>query len=385
MYGANSLFLYERFAFYCTPLLLTAFAVWFEHSSESLRLSYVVAAYAAAAAALLLPLTGTLDGSPSHSPTLAALVNLAPLHQGSGQIIWVPLLAMLAIGVAWSGPNPRGALLIVAVVVCGITTVGASRALIHRAATHPTPHVAVRNGAAFLTTSTADLSFFERTLFWSPAITRVLALGPGGAPDGYGAETVTLSPNGVLAGPDGAPAPGPYVIAPRDLGFVAGRTHRQPGSAWSRAHPDAVVFGYVRRSGYLTTFSNIVLAGGHRGRVLTHDAVEPSRHQSRRSDLCGTDVAHGGRAQAGDDPHPGARRLDEDLRATARLRLADRRRRPDRRCPRANPRYLISVSSLNIGRYIEMTIVPTITPTPIIRIGSMIEVSEAMLASTSSS
>ena len=43
---------------------------------------------------------------------------------------------------------------------------------------------------------------------------------------------------------------------------------------------------------------------------------------------------------------------------------------------RSLARYLISVSSLNIGRYIEMTIVPTITPTPIIRIGSMIEVSD---------
>ncbi len=48
-------------------------------------------------------------------------------------------------------------------------------------------------------------------------------------------------------------------------------------------------------------------------------------------------------------------------------------------------RYLTSVSSLNIGRYIEMTIVPTIAPTPIMRIGSMIEVSDWMLASTSSS
>jgi hypothetical protein len=38
--------------------------------------------------------------------------------------------------------------------------------------------------------------------------------------------------------------------------------------------------------------------------------------------------------------------------------------------------YLMSVSILNIGRYIEMTIVPTITPTPIIRIGSMIEVND---------
>ena len=45
----------------------------------------------------------------------------------------------------------------------------------------------------------------------------------------------------------------------------------------------------------------------------------------------------------------------------------------------------MSVIILNIGRYIAMTIVPTITPTPIISTGSMIEVSDWMLASTSSS
>jgi hypothetical protein len=47
--------------------------------------------------------------------------------------------------------------------------------------------------------------------------------------------------------------------------------------------------------------------------------------------------------------------------------------------------YLISVRSLNIGRYIEMTMVPTMAPTQIMSSGSMIEVSDAMLASTSSS
>ncbi len=143
VYGANSLFLYERFAFYCTPLLLTAFAVWFESSSKSLRLSYVVAAYAAGAAALLLPLTGTLDGSPSHSPTLAALVNLAPLHQGSGQIIWVPLLGMLAIGGCLVRPEAATCAARSLRWSCAAsTTVGASRALIHRAAQQPTPHIA---------------------------------------------------------------------------------------------------------------------------------------------------------------------------------------------------------------------------------------------------
>ena len=44
-----------------------------------------------------------------------------------------------------------------------------------------------------------------------------------------------------------------------------------------------------------------------------------------------------------------------------------------------------SLSILNIGRYIEMTITPTMQPTPIIISGSMIEVSDETAASTSSS
>ena len=48
-------------------------------------------------------------------------------------------------------------------------------------------------------------------------------------------------------------------------------------------------------------------------------------------------------------------------------------------------RYLTSVSILNIGRYIEMITMPTITPTPSIMIGSTIEVRAPTDASTSSS
>jgi hypothetical protein len=47
--------------------------------------------------------------------------------------------------------------------------------------------------------------------------------------------------------------------------------------------------------------------------------------------------------------------------------------------------YLISVSSLNIGRYIEMITMPTMIPTPSIMIGSTIDVSDWIEASTSSS
>jgi hypothetical protein len=47
--------------------------------------------------------------------------------------------------------------------------------------------------------------------------------------------------------------------------------------------------------------------------------------------------------------------------------------------------YCTSSSSLNIGRYIAMTITPTIAPTPIIISGSTIEVRAAIEVSTSSS
>jgi hypothetical protein len=47
--------------------------------------------------------------------------------------------------------------------------------------------------------------------------------------------------------------------------------------------------------------------------------------------------------------------------------------------------YLTRLSILNIGRYIEMTITPTMAPTMIIISGSMIDVSVAIDESTSSS
>ena|SRR5690349_8000734 len=54
-------------------------------------------------------------------------------------------------------------------------------------------------------------------------------------------------------------------------------------------------------------------------------------------------------------------------------------------CKQPACRYLMSVSILNIGMYIEMRITPTMPPTAIIISGSMIEVRAATAASTSSS
>ncbi len=52
---------------------------------------------------------------------------------------------------------------------------------------------------------------------------------------------------------------------------------------------------------------------------------------------------------------------------------------------RPTPPYCTSSKILNIGRYIEITTTPTITPTPIIIRGSMIEVSDFSIVATSSS
>jgi hypothetical protein len=51
----------------------------------------------------------------------------------------------------------------------------------------------------------------------------------------------------------------------------------------------------------------------------------------------------------------------------------------------SRPSYWISVSSLNMGRYIAMMMIPTMIPTPIIMSGSMIDVRLAIALSTSSS
>ena len=76
------------------------------------------------------------------------------------------------------------------------------------------------------------------------------------------------------------------------------------------------------------------------------------------------------------------RRLDAEEPAGSRTNEG----RPGRpsECSRCGG-YSIRVSILNIGRYIATMITPTIIPTPIIMIGSMIAVSAATAASTSSS
>ena len=72
-------------------------------------------------------------------------------------------------------------------------------------------------------------------------------------------------------------------------------------------------------------------------------------------------------------------------RPAARSASRSARSMPSRELPGGLLLFPISCISLNMGRYIEMMMIPTMKPTPIIISGSMIEVRFAIAASTSSS
>src|SRR5439155_19360768 len=108
---ANGNGLYERFTFYGSPLLAIAFVHAIEHAGAlQRRLPYALLAYAAAAAAILLPLTSRLFDNLGHSPTLLCLSDWLVVRLHSPPLLWAPLLALLAIVAAGAGAR-RGYLL----------------------------------------------------------------------------------------------------------------------------------------------------------------------------------------------------------------------------------------------------------------------------------
>jgi hypothetical protein len=116
------------------------------------------------------------------------------------------------------------------------------------------------------------------------------------------------------------------------------------------------------------------------------DAATPTRAASRRPAARGSSTHATSGARAG-RRHP-ARAGDAAASLTAPESLATKEGARNDTAVHdvgGGGGYLMSVSILNIGKYIEMMITPTISPTPIIMIGSMIEVSVWIDESTSSS
>jgi hypothetical protein len=276
VYGANGGYLYERFAFYVTPLFSIAFVWWWESGDGFRRGPYAAAAYVAAAGALLLPLTSTLDGSPSHSPTLAALRALVPIDQGGGKIVWIPALAAIAVAAALTGPTPRRLVVLAALGVMVTATIGATIALHDRAAATPIPRVDVASGASLLVSRSDGIAYTERALFWNRSIDRVLVLDDLPAPDGYPSAAARLSGDGYVESQAGRRIRGSVVVGADAAVLPEGSlTIGRDGLGVFEGPVDAIVVGYHRRGHYLTSYGLIEVAGGRILRVhLRHDPRE---------------------------------------------------------------------------------------------------------------
>ncbi len=143
---------------------------------------------------------------------------------------------------------------------------------------------------------------------------------------------------------------------------------RDPGTVWDYVARRTTIDyrGELRLSDRLAVGSAELVAAGHDERHREGDAERSRRARRDRARARGRrDRRQGWRAAAA-----------HRARAGGSVVLA-------RDCERVS--YWISVSSLNIGRYIEMITMPTMIPTPSIMIGSTIEVSDWIEASTSSS
>lgn len=263
VWGANNNGVYERFTFYGAPLLAIAF-VWAAEQTTPRRSLYAAVAYAAALAAVVLPVTEPLFAAMDHhSPAINGLSELTfGTEVGGG--IWAPALALLAIGTAWRGLRHSRALLVVATAVCVFATIGQSVVFVRVTEDRRVPpHVRTPEGSAILTWPNASPFLLLDVLFWNPEITRVVVVGRGAAPDGLPSISTRLVAPGVLVAADGTAVLGPYVIGPDVTTGGTGATDQVlPRFASLPELPPLLGFGFRRRTGDMGTSARFYAAAG---------------------------------------------------------------------------------------------------------------------------
>jgi hypothetical protein len=270
LWSANGHGVYERFTFYGAPLLALAF-VWNAENPQRGRAAYAAVAYGIAAAALLLPATDALlVADDDHSPALLGL-SVLTLGERVGPIVWAPALAVLLVGVAMVGARSARAVAAVAVAFSALLSLGASIEYVRRADDPlPPPRVTTPPGSAMLAWEGTNLFFLQETLFWNPAITRVVVLEPGGAPDGLPLTQARLEPGGRLVDSNGEPVEGPFVVGPDTFAV----SDSAAGQARTRLValveiPPVLVFGGDRPFGYLGLAGRIFISPTVRASAVT--------------------------------------------------------------------------------------------------------------------
>jgi hypothetical protein len=261
IWGANGNGVYERFTFYAAPLIAIAFVRTIETDRSERRRAYAGVAYAAAAAALLVPLSSQITENLGQSPTMLGLNAGLIVRLHSPPLVWAPLLAVLAVGAAGAGARHGLALATTAAAVCVVAGAVGMRTLIDRNA--PIPHTHSSSDAALLFTPTQPTDAIQamQTMFWNPNIRRLIGLGSSASPDTLRLTLATVASPGVIETTDGTRVNGPFVVAPGTMARSTSRIFADGGRAQVFAgSPRLVFFGWYR--GYIGFFSRLFAAGG---------------------------------------------------------------------------------------------------------------------------
>jgi hypothetical protein len=266
VWSASGQGVYERFAFYGAPLVVIAL-IWAVESGSLTRRGVAAVAYFAALGAVLLPVRPPLHGAnDEHSPALHALSNLS-IGRHPASVVWGPVLVLLALFVAWWGTSAGLRLAAGGIALSIALSIGASIAYIRHQPDTEIPRAHAPRGSALVTWHDADPFSLMKTLFWNPAIDRVIVLGPGEAPDGYSYTAAKLARDGALRAEDGLPVPGPYVFAPDTT--VLNRTGLSAAPFAVRATvPRAFAFGFYNTTRYLAVVGRIFATGGRSGAAV---------------------------------------------------------------------------------------------------------------------
>jgi hypothetical protein len=284
VWSASGQGVYERFIFYGTPLLVIAL-IWAVESRALVRRDVAAVAYIAALGAALLPILRPLHGTvDEHAPALHAVANLS-IGERPASIIWGPALVVLALLVAWRGASAGWRLIGAGAAICVALSVGASVAYIRHQPDTAVPIAHASENSALVTWHDGDAYTLMKVLFWNPAITRVVVLGPGaGASDGFASTAAVLGPGRALTTPTGAAVRGPFVFGPDTT--VSGDSSPRTGLAAMPVMPSAIAFGFYNETRYLAEIGRIFALGGDRGSSVSLRLHSPNHTTKRISVRC---------------------------------------------------------------------------------------------------
>jgi hypothetical protein len=242
-------------------------------------------AYVAALGAAVLPVVSPLHGAvDEHAPALHALSNLS-IGERPASIVWGPALVVLALLVAGYGASAGLRLIVAGAAICVALSVGASIAYIRHQPDTSVPIAHAPDNSALVTWHDGDAFTLMKVLFWNPAITRVVVLGPGaGASDGFPSTAALLGPGGGLTTATGVAVRGPFVFGPDTT--VSGDSSPRSGLAILARMPTAVAFGFYNETRYLAEVGRIFVAGGDRGSAVSLLLHSPDRTTKRTSVRC---------------------------------------------------------------------------------------------------